>query len=119
MKMLWLNTETNEHAFAPEHATYTAAGLIYHYAPNWCLATGFKSTYSSRHGISISGFTGTAVWAVPAPPGDDVVPMRMSLRNDGYGASEKHPRMNNSNGNASSNPDNSSRVYGHGRNAYR
>lgn len=120
MKALWINPQTQEHTFADKHTTIIASdGSIYRYTPNWCIACGLGSTFATRVSISFVANAGTAIWAVPAPPGGDVVPMRMAQRDDGYGTFEKHARMNHTSQETSSNPENSTRVVGSGSTSYR
>jgi len=118
MRTLWLNTVTMEHTFSA-HATVPGPNsTTIPICPNNCLSAGFDSTYTWVG--SVNGVAGEIVYALPAPVSDDEPqPLRMALRNDGYGTSEKHPRMHDSVGAASSNPDNSSRVFGGGESSYR
>jgi hypothetical protein len=121
MRLLWINTHTGEHVFAEHPMERDSNGVPYSMVPNVTLSVGFRSTYAWENlPGSVGGHAAEVVYALPAPLDDEEPqPLRMGLRNDGYGTSEKHPRMNNSVGSASSNPDNSSRVFGGGESAYR
>lgn len=119
MRTLWINTETMEHVFS-DHAWDTTGNVPVWITCNHVLTVGYRATYTWNTATGYVGHDASIVYALPAPASDeDPQPLRMAQRNDGYGTSERHPRMNNSTGSASSNPDNSTRVFGGGESSYR